>query len=125
MTTLRQPEPAPLPPAVGDAVPPPLQGLALDGKAVRGVGRRGHPCQLVSLVAHGSGNVLAQAAVARKRDERSVVPQLLEGRNLHATVLTMDALHTLRKRRYGFSRLQSHGALQSAGRPGSDVTANG
>jgi predicted transposase YbfD/YdcC len=96
VATVLQPEPAPSPSrAVADA-PPPLQGLAIDGKAVRGVGRSGHPCQLVSLVAHGSGNVLAQAAVARKRDERSVVPHLLEGRHLHGTVLTLDALHTLK-----------------------------
>jgi predicted transposase YbfD/YdcC len=74
----------------------PLRGQAIDGKALRGVGRTGHPCQLVSLVAHGSARVLGQAEVARKRDERSAVPQLLDGRDLHGVVITVDALHTLK-----------------------------
>jgi predicted transposase YbfD/YdcC len=76
--------------------PPLLQGLALDGKAIRGVGRDGHPCHLVSLVEHGSARVLGQVAVERKRDERSAVPKLLEGRDLTNTLITLDALHTLR-----------------------------
>jgi predicted transposase YbfD/YdcC len=88
LTTLPQQYPAP----ASDA----LVGQALDGKTVRGVSRDGHPCQLVSLVAHGSGTVLGQADVARKRDERSAVPRLLAGRDLHGCVLTMDALHTLK-----------------------------
>src|SRR5262245_18990549 len=32
----------------------PLVGHAIDGKSMRGVGRSGQPCQLVSLVEHGS-----------------------------------------------------------------------
>lgn len=84
--------PAPTPPAA----PASLQGVALDGKAVRGVGRDGHPCHLVSLVQHGDATVLGQVEVARKRDERSAVPALLKGRDLHGKVLTLDALHTLR-----------------------------
>jgi predicted transposase YbfD/YdcC len=92
------PTPAPRPPLSLAAPEPPtaLVGQAIDGKSVRGVGRAGHPCQLVSLVAHGSATVLAQAQVARKRDERSVVPHLLDGRDLHGTVITVDALHTLK-----------------------------
>jgi DDE_Tnp_1-associated/Transposase DDE domain len=76
--------------------PVPLQGVAIDGKAVRGVGRDGHPCHLVSLVQHQDAIVLGQVEVARKRDERSAVPALLEGRDLHGKVVTLDALHTLR-----------------------------
>jgi predicted transposase YbfD/YdcC len=76
--------------------PAALQGVAIDGKAVRGVGRDGHPCHLVSLVQHGDATVLGQVAVALKRDERSAVPALLEGRDLHGKVVTLDALHTLR-----------------------------
>jgi predicted transposase YbfD/YdcC len=40
--------------------------------------------------------VLNQVAVAQKRDERSAVPTLLAGRDLSGTVITLDALHTLR-----------------------------
>ena len=74
-----------------------LAGQAIDGKNVRGVGRSGSPCQLVSLVEHSSATVLAQEQVARKRDERSAVPILLAGRDLHAKVITLDALHTLKQ----------------------------
>jgi predicted transposase YbfD/YdcC len=76
--------------------PTTLLGQAIDGKNVRGVGRDGHPCQLVSLVEHGSATVLAQEQVARKRDERSAVPALLAGRDLRNIVITLDALHTLK-----------------------------
>jgi len=85
----------PTPPAALPT-PAPLQGLAIDGKAVRGVGRDGHPCHLVSLVQHGDATVLGQVEVALKRDERSAVPALLEGRDLDGQVVTLDALHTLR-----------------------------
>jgi predicted transposase YbfD/YdcC len=84
-------EPAPA------GVPPPLVGQAIDGKSVRGVGHAGQPCQLVSLVEHTSGSVLGQEQVERKRDERSAVPALLAGRDLHGTVITLDALHTLKR----------------------------
>ena len=73
-----------------------LQGVACDGKAIRGVGRDGHPCHLVSLVQHDHARVLAEVAVALKRDERSAVPTLLAGRDLSGKVVTLDALHTLR-----------------------------
>src|SRR5204863_819907 len=76
--------------------PKKLAGQAIDGKNVRGVGRDGHPCQLVSLVEHGSATVLAQEQMSRKRDERSAVPALLAGRDLRSTVITLDALHTLK-----------------------------
>jgi len=79
--------------ATPDAV---LQGVAIDGKAIRGVGRDGHPCHLVSLVRHADARVLNQVAVAHKCDERSAVPSLLMGRDLTDYVVTLDALHTLR-----------------------------
>jgi predicted transposase YbfD/YdcC len=92
--------PTPSPPAPVQQAPAgaliPLAGLAIDGKSVRAVGRSGQPCQLVSLVTHSSASVLAQEQVARKRDERSAVPALLAGRDLHNTVITLDALHTLK-----------------------------
>ena len=100
MSTLLAPPPTAPAPAFEEGTrpdaPPVLQGLALDGKAIRGVGRDGHPCHLVSLVEHGSARVLGQVAVEKKRDERSAVPTLLEGRDLTNTIITLDALHTLR-----------------------------
>lgn len=89
---LFQPSPEP-------TAPPPvetLQGVAVDGKAIRGVGRDGHPCHLVALVQHADARVLGQVAVAHKRDERSAVPPLLAHRDLTGLVVTFDALHTLR-----------------------------
>lgn len=107
VTSPSAPSPLTLPPppaapaaAVEQVASPPaasaLQGLALDGKAIRGVGRTGHPCHLVSLIEHGSARVLGQVAVKQKRDERSAVPELLEHRDLTNTLITLDALHTLR-----------------------------
>jgi len=89
--------PAPAAPVSPAGAPLPLEGQAIDGKTVRGVGRSGSPCQLVSLVEHTSATVLAQEQVAHKRDERSAVPVLLAGRDLHAKVITLDALHTLKQ----------------------------
>jgi predicted transposase YbfD/YdcC len=79
--------------------PPPvetLKGVAVDGKAIRGVGRDGRPCHLVALVHQADARVLGQVAVAHKRDERSAVPVLLAQRDLSGQVVTFDALHTLR-----------------------------
>jgi predicted transposase YbfD/YdcC len=88
--------PAPEAPDTAASPPDALQGVAIDGKAIRGVGRDGHPCHLVSLVQHADARVLGQVAVALKRDERSAVPELLAGRDLSGKVVTLDALHTLR-----------------------------
>jgi len=73
-----------------------LQAHAVDGKTLRGTTACGVPTQLVSLVQHGSGITLAQAAVATKRNELSAVPALLHRRDLTDTIITMDALHTQR-----------------------------
>ena len=74
--------------------PPPLEGLALDGKAIRGVGRDGHPCHLVSMVTPTTATVLDQVAVAHKRDQRRAVPALLANRDLTNTLVPLDARHT-------------------------------
>jgi predicted transposase YbfD/YdcC len=73
-----------------------LQAQAVDGKTVRGATNCGALTHLVSLVQHGSGVTLAQAAVAQKRNEITAVPALLRGRDLTDTILTMDALLTQR-----------------------------
>lgn len=75
---------------------PAWQGLALDGKAVRGANRHGAALQLVSLVRHADGVVLGQVAVAAKSNEITAAPHLLAGRDLTGMVLTMDALLTQR-----------------------------
>ena len=72
-----------------------LQGQALDGKTARGPLAHGEPrTDLVSLVRHRDGRVLAQARVPLLRREQTVVPQLLAGRDLTGVVITVDALHT-------------------------------
>ena len=102
------PPPAPVPVLALAPTSAPLQGVAIDGKAVRGVGRDGHPCHLVSLVQHGDATVLGQVKVALKRDERSAVPALLKGRDLHGKVVTLDALHTLRPTARQIRTLHGH-----------------
>jgi predicted transposase YbfD/YdcC len=85
----------------GPAVPPTavggshVQGQALDGKTVRGPLAHGERrTDLVSLVRHGDGRVLAQARVPPAQREQTVVAQILAGRDLRGVVITVDALHT-------------------------------
>jgi len=78
----------PHPPA---PAPPPWQGIALDGKELRGARAHGRVVHLVSLVRH-DGTVLAQTAVADKSNEITAAPALLQGRNLRGQVVTVDAL---------------------------------
>lgn len=73
-----------------------LHAHAVDGKVLRGATACGAPTHLVSIVQHGSGRTLAQAAVPHKRNEVTAVPIRLRGRDLTDTVLTMDALRTQR-----------------------------
>lgn len=73
-----------------------LAGQAVDGKTLRGATNCGAPTHLVTLVQHGSGVTLAQAAVAHKRSELSAVSLLLEGRDLTDMITTSDALHAQR-----------------------------
>lgn len=72
-----------------------LIGVAIDGKAVRGVRAHGRIVHLVSLVRH-DGRVLAQTAVADKTNEITAAPGLLASQPLHGRVVTMDALLTQR-----------------------------
>ena len=75
-----------------DALPPaPLQGQAVDGKYLRGVGAHGQPLELVSLVEHASGRVRAQVAVGAHEHESRAAPRLLAGRDLSGVVVTLDA----------------------------------
>jgi predicted transposase YbfD/YdcC len=51
---------------------------------------------LLGLVRHGSGVVLAQREVGQKSNEIPAVPELLAGRDLKGTVITLDAMNTQR-----------------------------
>jgi predicted transposase YbfD/YdcC len=73
-----------------------LQGLALDGKTVRGASAHGDKTHLLSLVQHGSGVTVAQIEVTTKQNEISAAPLLLGERSLSGTVTTSDALLTQR-----------------------------
>lgn len=71
--------------------PPPLQGQAIDGKYLRGVGAHGPPLELVSLVEHGTGRTLSQHPVPPQQHESRAVPKALAGRDLRGVVVTLDA----------------------------------
>jgi len=71
------------------------QGIALDGKTVRGARAAAQPApHLLSAVLHATGLVLAQQAVGAKTNEIPCVPPLLAGLDLTGAVVTADALHT-------------------------------
>ncbi len=72
------------------------EGMAIDGKQLRGARAHGRHTCLVSLVRHKSAVVLQQQAVDTKSNEITAVPTLLQGRDLRGTVVTMDALLTQR-----------------------------
>ena len=74
----------------------PLRGQAIDGKEVRGARAHGVKLHLLSMVRHGSGVTLAQGEVGEKTNEIPAVPELLAGRDLRGTVITLDALNTQR-----------------------------
>lgn len=74
--------------------PPPLVGLALDGKQVTGANRHGAAVHLVSLTRHDDARVLRQCTVAEKSNEITAAPRLLAGLDLTNSVVTMDALLT-------------------------------
>jgi predicted transposase YbfD/YdcC len=72
-----------------------LEGLALDGKSLRGSARQGAPqSHLVSALSHRLGVVMAQLAVADKSHELGHIEPLLAALVLDGRVVTCDALHT-------------------------------
>jgi predicted transposase YbfD/YdcC len=80
--------------------PPPQdieEGIAIDGKTLRGSQQRGAPgAHLLSALAHRLGVTLAQQAVADKTNEIPVALDLLRQLVLEGRVVTMDALLTQR-----------------------------
>jgi Druantia protein DruA/DDE_Tnp_1-associated/Transposase DDE domain len=71
------------------------QGLALDGKAVRGsADGQTPPVHLVSAVLHREGLVVAQHRVPDKTNEIKSVEPVLAGLNIEGAVVTGDAMFT-------------------------------
>jgi hypothetical protein len=71
------------------------QGIALDGKTLRGsADNGGKAVHWVSAVLHAEGTVIAQTRVPDKTDEIKSVEPLLESRDIHGAVVTGDAMFT-------------------------------
>jgi predicted transposase YbfD/YdcC len=74
------------------------QGVAREGKTLRGSRQQGAPgTPLLSAVSHPLGLTLGQVAVADKTNEITAVHALLRGLLLEGRVVTMDALLTQEK----------------------------
>jgi len=70
----------------------------IDGKTVRGSGDGDKTAiHLLSAIVHGSGAVIAQAAVDSKTNEITRVEPLLDGLEIVGAVVTADALLTQRE----------------------------
>jgi hypothetical protein len=77
--------------------PDELEGLAMDGKTLRGSRQAGVPgAHLLSAVSHRLGLTLGQTAVDAKTNEIPCVQPLLAGLVLEGRIFTMDALLTQR-----------------------------
>jgi len=76
---------------------PVLQGVALDGKSIRGVWKFGARVHVLSLVCHEPPVILAQVEVGAKENEISAAPALLAKVDLRQKVVTADALLTQRE----------------------------
>jgi hypothetical protein len=73
------------------------QGIALDGKTVRGSGDGdGKPAHLVSAVLHETAAVVAQYRVPDKTNEIKAVEPVLAELNIEGAVVTGDAMFTQR-----------------------------
>ena len=83
--------------ALAQAVAHGLEGVALDGKTLRGSKKRGAAdAHLLAALSHRLGVVLGQVAVADKTNEIGAADELLLGLVLEGRVITADALLTQR-----------------------------
>lgn len=74
---------------------PPLRGIAIDGKTLRGSKAQGAcDVHLLSAVSHGLGLTLFQEAVSDKTNEITAAQTVLRALVLEGRVVTMDALLT-------------------------------
>jgi len=84
--------------ATADASGATLEGIAIDGKTLRGSRKQGAPgAHLLSAVSHRLGLTLGQRSVGDKTNEIPVAPTVLRGLLLEGRVVTMDALLTQRE----------------------------
>jgi predicted transposase YbfD/YdcC len=91
----QQPPPANPPPPTPR---PWRQGLAVDGKTLRGSGHhQSPPVHLLAAMDHTSRAVLAQTDVDATSNEITQFQPLLEGLDLAGRVVTADAMHTQRE----------------------------
>ena len=71
------------------------EGLAIDGKTLRGSWKRGAEiAHMLAVVTHGLGLTLAQAPVPRKKGELTAIRPLLKQLVLEGLVVTVDAQFT-------------------------------
>lgn len=81
----------------GPADATPLEGVAVDGKTLRGSAKQGaQGAHLLAAVSQRLGLTLAQQAIADKSNELGHMQTLLEALVLQGKVITADALHTQR-----------------------------
>jgi hypothetical protein len=82
---------------VQGSAPAGVQGVAVDGKTLRGSKKQGAAvAHLLSAVSHGLGLTLYQVGVDGKTNEIPLALELLRGLLLEGRVFTMDALLTQR-----------------------------
>ena len=76
----------------------PVRALAIDGKTLRGSAGAGkRPVHLLAAMDHASQVVLAQVEVTSKTNEITRFAPLVDGLELHDTVITADAIRTQRE----------------------------
>lgn len=84
-------------PAPTDPAEEEQEGIAIDGKTLRGSRKQGAPgAHLLSALSHRLGLTLAQCSVDDKTNEITAISEILRGLVLEGRVFTMDALHTQR-----------------------------
>src|SRR5690606_20145324 len=82
------------PPQTTPHLRPPLLGLAVDGKTLRGSRTNSGTVHLLAAVRHDTQTVLPQRQVEAKRHETPAFTPLMSSLHLSGLVITADALHT-------------------------------
>ncbi|MEV4100022.1 ISAs1 family transposase [Nonomuraea sp. NPDC049649] len=82
------------PPQTTPHLRPPLLGLAVDGKTLRGSRTNSGTVHLLAAVRHDTQTVLAQRQVEAKSNEITAFTPLMSSLHLSGLVITADALHT-------------------------------
>lgn len=90
----------------------PLEGIALDGKTLRGASQPGAPLHVLELSRHSDGALLDLVAVGQKENEYSASPALLAGCQLVGRVVTGDAMFCQRRLATYIQRRGGHWLFQ-------------